>query len=175
MYFSLNDILKNPDCKNINVWDNEFIVYKCGFIFKKTKTNKWKLLNINKKDNGYIQIGLTNNNKEIKWFLLHRIIYYAFNQERFDINDTSNDNSIDHKNGNKSDNRLSNLRNITNQHNSFNRRKAKGYHFNKRSNKYMAYIQIDGKLKHLGYYKTKTGAKLKYLRVKEVLHKITEL
>ena len=176
MYSSLNKILKNEDCKRIDVWDNELIVYKCGYVFTNFRNyGKWKLLNLNKKDKGYIQIGLKNKKKETKMFKLHRIIFYAFNQDRFDINDSSMDNSIDHINGNKLDNRLSNLRNVTNQHNTFNRTKAKGYCFNKRSNKYQAQIVIDGKQKHLGLFKTKLGARLKYLRTKEVLHKITEL
>jgi len=177
MYFSQQQILKNDKCKKINLWDTEFIVYSCGYVFKKQlKNGKWKLLNLNKKDKyGYIIIDLTNKKKETKKFRLHRIVYYAFNIERFDINDSSTDNSIDHINANRSDNRISNLRNVTNQHNQFNRTKAKGYSFNKRDNKYQAKIQIDGKHKHLGYFKTKTGARLKYLRVKEILHKISEL
>jgi len=177
MYFSLNQILKNEECKRIDIWDNEFIVYKCGYVFKyEKKTKKWKLMNLNKKyNNGYIIIELTNKKKERKWFKLHRIVYYAFNQERFNIYDSSTDNSIDHINGNKLDNRLSNLRNVTHQHNQWNRTKAKGYYFNKRANKYQAQIVIEGKIKYLGLFKTKTGAKLKYLRTKEVLHKITEL
>jgi len=177
MYLSLQQILENDKCKKVNVWDNEFIVYSCGYVFKKQlKNGKWKLMNLIKKyNNGYIAIELTNNNKQKRTFTLHRIVYYAFNQERFDIYDSSMDNSIDHINGNKADNRLSNLRNVTNQHNQFNNRKAKGYSFNKRLNKYIAQIKIDGKSKHIGCFKTKTGAKLKYLRTKEILHKITEL
>ena len=175
MHFSQQQILKNDKCKKVNVWDNEFIVYACGYVFKK-QNGKWKLLNLNKKNNdGYIRIQLTDKKKQKKMFLLHRIVYYAFNQESFNINDSSMDNFIDHINGNPSDNRISNLRNVTNQHNQFNNRKAKGYTFNKNRNKYEVYINIDGKKKHLGLFKTKTGAKLKYLRTKEILHKITEL
>jgi len=175
MYFSQEQILENDKCKKINLWDTEFIVYSCGYVFKKQlKNGKWKLMNLNKKHNGYIEILLTNKKKEIKRFKLHRIVYYAFNQERFDIYDSSMDNFIDHINANRSDNRISNLRNVTHQHNQFNT-KAKGYSFRKDRNKYQAKIKIDGKVKHLGYFKTKTGAKLKYLRVKEILHKISEL
>jgi len=179
MYFSLQEILRNPECKRINLYDNDIIVYKCGYVFKKNKkykNDRWELMNLNKKDNnGYIGFELTNNNKQTRRFKLHRIIYYAFNQERFDIYDSLMNNSIDHKNGYRADNRLSNLRNVTNKHNTFNRTKAKGYCFDKQSNKYKAEITIDGKGKHLGLFKTKTGARLKYLRTKEILHKITEL
>lgn len=192
MYFSLNDILKNEPNKKykkyanimkkivrINVWDTELIIFSCGYVFRKDeryKNVKWKMLNLNKKhNNGYIHIILTNNNKEIKLFYLHRIIFYAFNQERFDIYDSSIDNSIDHINGNPSDNRLSNLRNISQQHNLFNKKKAKGYYFDKDRNKYQARIVIDGKFKHLGLFKTKCEARLCYLLNKKYYHKITEL
>jgi len=188
MYFSIEKILENKsnenykeyanymkNIKRINVWDNELIVYSCGYVFKKTITNKWKLMNLNKNNNyGYIEIGLTNKNKQTKWFRLHRIVYYAFNVERFDIYDSSMDNFIDHINGSKSYNRISNLRNVTQQHNSFNT-KAKGYSFHKPLNKYKAQISIDGKDKHLGYFKTKWEARICYLLNKKHYHKIIQM
>jgi len=176
MYFSQQQILKNDKCKKINLWDTEFIVYSCGYVFKKQlKNGKWKLLNLNKKDKyGYIIIDLTNKKKETKKFRLHRIVYYAFNIERFDINDSSTDNSIDHINANRSDNRISNLRNVTHQHNQFNT-KAKGYSFHKPLNKYKAQISIDGKDKHLGYFKTKWEARICYLLNKKHYHKIIQM
>ena len=191
MIFSLDKILENnqneyykkysnikKNIKRVNVWENDFIVYSCGFVFKldkRCKNGKWKLLNLIKKNiYGYIPITLRNKKKQIKMFRLHRIVYLAFHQDGFDIYNSSNDNSIDHINGNKVDNRISNLRNVTHQHNQFNT-KAKGYSFNKQTNKYKAQIMIDGKRKHLGYFKTKIGAKLKYLRTKDVFHKIIEL
>jgi len=190
MLFTLDKILENEPNKNykdyanikkkivrLNLWDNDLIVYRCGFVFKKCRDDDtYILVNFSKTNNyGYKRISLWNKNKQMKCFFIHRIVYYAFNQERFNINNSSTDNSIDHKNGIKTDNRLSNLRNVIHQHNQFNRKKAKGYTFNKPLNKYQASIRIDGKRKYLGYFKTKTGARLKYLRVKDVLHKITEL
>ena len=187
MIFSLDKILENKpneyyknyshikkNIKRINIFDNDFIVFSCGYVFKNTITNKWKLLNLNKKGScGYIHILLRNKKKKIKLFTLHRIIYYAFNQD-CNIYNSSMDNFIDHINGNKSDNRLSNLRNIIHQHISFNT-KTKGYYFDKRANQYRVQIHIDGKQKYLGYFKTRTGSRLKYLRTKKVFHKIIEL
>ena len=61
MHFSLQQILENnpnekykqyanikKNIKRINLFDNEFIVYACGYVFKK-QNGKWKLLNLNKK------------------------------------------------------------------------------------------------------------------------------
>jgi len=175
MYFSLNKILKNEDCKRIDVWDNELIVYKCGYVFTNFRNyGKWKLLNLNKKHNGYIQIKLKNKKKERRTFRLHRILYYAFNMERFNIYDTSTDNLIDHINCNPLDNRISNLRNVTQQHNQFNT-KAKGYYFRKDINKYKAQIKIDGKVKYLGYFNTKWEARICYLLHKKYYHKINQM
>ena len=94
--------------------------------------------------------------------------------ERFNIYDTSTDNLIDHINCNKSDNRLSNLRNVTHQHNQFNQ-KAKGYSFHKPLNKYITQIQIDRKLKNLGYFNTKWEARICYLLHKKHYHKIIQI
>ena len=176
MFFELDRILKNKDCKRLELWDNEFIVYKCGFVFKKDKgrnKGEWKLLNLNKKNNGYTVVNIETNDG-VRRVRLHRLVFYAFNPE-WNIMDTSKNNLIDHINGIRSDNRLSNLRNITNQHNIFNTKQSKGYCYHKGTKKYRATISIDGKQKHLGMFKTKTGARLKYLRTKEILHKITEL
>ena len=190
MYFSIEKILENKsnenykeyanymkNIKRINVWDNELIVYSCGYVFKKTITNKWKLLNLNKKNKtGYIEIGLSNKKKERKRFKLHRIVYYAFNVERFNIYDSSMmNNLIDHINGNPLDNRISNLRNVTHQQNNFNRTKAKGYYFDKQKNKYKAQIQIYGKQKHLGLFKTKWESRICYLLHKKHYHKIIQI
>lgn len=189
MYFSLEKILENNSNENykdyahykkkikrVNVWDNEFIVYSCGYVFKKQlKNGKWKLLNLNKNNNyGYIQIDLTNKKKETKKFKLHRIVYYAFNVERFDNDSSMKNNLIDHINRIKSDNRISNLRNVTKQYNSFNT-KAKGYSFYKPLNKYIAKIAVDGKKNHLGYFNTKWEARICYLLHKKHYHKINQM
>jgi hypothetical protein len=66
---------------------------------------------------------------------------------------------VDHKNRNPQDNRLLNLREISHAENMQNRGAQvnnklglKGVCYHKASGKYMAYISIDGKRKHLGLF-----------------------
>lgn len=87
---------------------------------------------------------------------------------------------IDHINGNRDDNRVENLREVTNSENTRNRRNPQG------SNPYLgvtkkrwrsgfrwcARIMLNGKSKHIGYFKTAEAAKDAYLNMKKELHKI---
>ena len=72
---------------------------------------------------------------------------------------------VDHINGNKIDNRKSNLRICTNQQNQMNRGKKKnnksgfkGVWFDKSKNKYRTQISVDGKKKHLGLFEKSEDA-----------------
>ena len=76
---------------------------------------------------------------------------------------------IDHINRIKTDNRISNLRNVNNQKNTFNT-DAKGYSWHKRLNKWRSYICIDYKQIHLGYFNSKEEAIQTYLDAKEKYH-----
>lgn len=76
---------------------------------------------------------------------------------------------IDHINGIKSDNRISNLREATSQQNNLNtklstRNKygAKGVHFNKLTNKWMAQSKLNGTYFYLGSHNLKEEAILAY-------------
>ena len=68
-------------------------------------------------------------------------------------------NQIDHINGNKSDNRICNLREVTNQQNQFNspvrkdnKSGIKGVHWHKKQSKWVANLHINGKQKQLGSF-----------------------
>jgi hypothetical protein len=72
---------------------------------------------------------------------------------------------IDHKNHNREDNRFKNLRDTTQQSNNKNASKRKdntsgvvGVSWNKRNEKFVANININGLQKHLGYFKNKKDA-----------------
>lgn len=99
------------------------------------------------KSTGYIQIKLNG-----KRYLAHRLAWlYMFG------NFPSND--IDHINHNRSDNRIVNLRCVTRQENMQNRTMQNnnvsgftGVCWHKHSNKWRAYIKIDGKMKELGLF-----------------------
>ena len=76
---------------------------------------------------------------------------------------------VDHIDGNKLNNRRSNLRICTNQENCMNRKKCnnnlagyKGVHFRKDLNKFHAQIAFNGKKIYLGIFKTAEEAHQKY-------------
>jgi hypothetical protein len=79
---------------------------------------------------------------------------------------------IDHINGVKNDNRIENLRLVTAQQNCFNRSKfnAKGYCWNKTSQKWQATITLNGKNKHLGLFASEEDARKVYLDSVQNLH-----
>ena len=87
-----------------------------------------------------------------KMYLAHRLIWFMLHDEWPE--------EIDHINGVRFDNRLSNLRVATSRQNKQNRRTQSnntsgycGVHWYKQTKKWQAYIDIDGKRKHLGYFK----------------------
>jgi hypothetical protein len=81
-------------------------------------------------------------------------------------------NFIDHIDGNPSNNKIDNLRDVTHQQNQWNHTKAKGYCWNKSANKFNAFIKINRKNKHLGLFNTEQEARNAYLKAKEIYHVI---
>tara|TARA_R110002126_G_scaffold35127_1_gene108520 strand:+ start:42 stop:503 length:462 start_codon:yes stop_codon:yes gene_type:complete len=86
-----------------------YVFHPCGTVLriwdgytKEVKTFKNKY--------GYIQVSLSNNGKQ-KTFLVHRLLATAF------IPNPENKSCVDHINGIKHDNRLENLRWLTNKEN----------------------------------------------------------
>jgi len=77
---------------------------------------------------------------------------------------------LDHKNGNRLDNTLANLRPCNKSTNAMNQKKwskptsskYKGVSLFKRTGKYMAYIKKNGKRIHLGYFENEDDAALAY-------------
>ena len=85
-------------------------------------------------------------------YRMHRLVWlYHFGEWPVD--------EIDHINGERLDNRIDNLRVVTNQENCKNQKLPRnnksgvtGVHFNKHHQKWQAQIKGDGKLKHLGSF-----------------------
>lgn len=84
---------------------------------------------------------------------------------------------IDHINGNRSDNRLCNLRVVTQQQNSHNkqwdRRNKSGFTgvcWNKKASKWQAAISVNSKTIYIGVFSTPENAHLAYLNAKKVFH-----
>ena len=107
------------------------------------------------------------NNKK---YILSRVVFKAHNND-WDITDSSKNNQVDHINRNPLDNRIENLRVLTNQQNQFNTN-AKGYYWNKQNNKWHAQIRINGKNNFLGVFAEEEDAQQAYLNAKELYHKL---
>jgi len=112
-----------------------------------------------KSGKGYIYTKIDNKN-----IFIHHIVYYYAHNKIVEAPFL-----IDHINGIKTDNRIENLRELTNQKNTFNT-KAKGFHWIDRLKKYMVQIQKDGIKIYLGLYDTEQEAKQAYIDAKKIYH-----
>ena len=99
------------------------------------------------KHNGYKQIKIKNKN-----YLTHRLIWLY-------VHGKFPENTIDHINGIRHDNNIENLRDVSQKENNKNKAKHKnntsgyvGVCWNRDSDKWMARIAVDGKLKYLGLF-----------------------
>lgn len=77
---------------------------------------------------------------------------------------------IDHIDGDKSNNRISNLREVNNQQNQWNQVNAKGYHWDKATKKFKAYLKVNKKRIFIGRFKTEEEAHNAYLEAKSKHH-----
>ena len=132
-------------------------------IFRTRLTPNWFQLTIGTYSRGYKSIQISGKNKR-----LHRVIYYAHNQD-WNISDNSKNNYIDHIDGDIANNDIRNLRVVTSQQNSFNKR-SKGYYWNKCAKKWMAQIGLNKKYKNLGCFDTEEEAHNAYLEAKKKYH-----
>ena len=81
---------------------------------------------------------------------------------------------IDHIDGNKINNRISNLRDVSNQENAFNFVNAKGYSWDPINKKFAARIKLNYRNKFLGRFNTEEEARNAYLKAKEKYHVINK-
>ena len=136
---------------------------------KSLKCNKEKILKLCITDDGYNKVNLYNN-KLPKTFRVHQLVAMAFLGHTPDGMELV----VDHINDNKLDNRVENLQIVTQRENAFKTQgnyssKYKGVNFDKELNKFRAQIYIDGKLRHLGFYKCELQAALAYQnKLKEI-------
>lgn len=111
------------------------------------------------KYNGYREIRYKG-----KLYLTHRIVWCLCKGEW-----PPSDKVIDHINRNRSDNRIQNLR-VVSQTENMQNQNVKGFFKNKK--RYGSQIQIDGVRKHLGTFDTKEEAAAAYRAAKKKYHGI---
>ena len=145
--------------------------YENNMLYKINKrTKKWSCLNVLKPNSrGYNEVTL--NGKTMK---LHRLVY-LFDNPNWNIHDSSQNNSIDHINQDKLDNRIQNLRVAThsqNQQNTTNYggKPKRGVCFHKQTNKWTANYRLNGKQINK-YFKTEQEA-IEYRKKMVSLHYI---
>ena len=115
---------------------------------------------------GYVRIQLSGRN-----YLAHRLAWlYVYGKFA--------DGDIDHIDGNPSNNTINNLRIATRSQNMQNQRNAQrgtkagllGVSWHARTNEWRSFINIDGKRKQIGTFKTPEDAHFAYVKEKRRLH-----
>ena len=138
------------------------------FTWKVNRRNKAKINTVAgyKESEGYIVISVFG-----KSYKAHRLAWlYVYGELPNEY--------IDHINGNKSDNKIENLRICTNAENQWNSKISsknvsgvKGVHWCNTKKRWKAKLSINGKIKHIGYFTDLESAKIKLMEAREKLHK----
>ena len=113
---------------------------------------KGSVLKPYKEKSGYLKVNVGKNNRTI-----HQLVAETFLGYKRDGTTTI---VVDHINEIKTDNRLTNLRLVSNRENLSNRKRVSKYvGVTKFRNKWMSTVTIDSKLKYLGLYLTQEEAR----------------
>ena len=145
--------------------ENSFEIYIWSFPTKR-KEQYWRVLTLSTDKKGYKFIRVNK-----KGYKHHRVVYLAHNQSWDIADNTCKNNLIDHIDGSKDNNHISNLRVATKSQNNWNMANVKGYYWNKERSKYQAFIHYNNKIKYLGLFKTEEEARQAHLDAKKLYHK----
>lgn len=127
------------------------------FIWKKTQRKGHAAGGYKSKD-GHMRIRVDGN-----LYLAHRLAWmYIYGQDPGEM-------TIDHKNRNAADNRISNLRLANLLTNQPQNKKVSGIHFVSKLSKWMARVQFKGKRFYLGLFETEAEAREAYVQKKREL------
>jgi len=110
---------------------DKYYISKCGQILS-IKRNTKKIMRPSSNGRGYQIISIRNNNGIRKAPKVHRLVCRTF------LLDYSEDLHVDHKDNNKTNNNLSNLRMVTVSQNNKNILKKNGIHFDNCKNSFVA-------------------------------------
>lgn len=144
----------------------EYLEYRDGHLWWIKKRQGIKVgQRYGSNNHGYIRGGFFG-----KHFYEHRLIW-LYHYGKWPM-------YIDHINGDRSDNRIENLRVCTQQQNTYNTRARplststyKGVHFRKDTSKWVAQYTHNGKNIHIGCFNNEKDASNAYKAATEVLHK----
>lgn len=135
--------------RNIIGYEDLYTIDVEGRVFGKKRQ---KYLEPQTNNHGYFLVNLSKNNEQ-KTFLIHRLIALHFKPN------PENKPTVDHKDGNRLNNNIDNLRWATRSQQSMNKNiqsnNTSGFvGVHKRRDKWRAQIKINGKQKHLGLFDT---------------------
>ena len=94
--------LTNERWKDIDGYDGMYQVSDLGRV-RSHKSGEWKMMSGSKDSSGYLQVGLYKG-KKAKLFSVHRLVAQAFIP-----NDDESKTQINHRNEDKTENKVSNL------------------------------------------------------------------
>lgn len=145
----IENIVEMPDLEPLTKeWARFHFIYDNGKLISRFSRRSFEsgrvCGTITKK--GYISVAVDS-----KPYLAHRVVWSYFNG-------TPRSETIDHVNGNRSDNRIDNLREATFQQNTRNRKNASGVTYVAKAKKWQAQITVGGKTKYLGLFAKKSEA-----------------
>ncbi len=149
--------LNREDSNDLQIWCDK---WTRGML----KNPHWRAVAINKMKRQYLLCSIGR-----KKYTHHRVVYYAHNPD-WDIHDSCPNNHIDHIDGDRTNNHISNLRVVTQAENNQNLAPARGYYFNKSLKKWQSQISINNIQTYLGVFKTEQEAKQAYLKAKKEHH-----
>lgn len=140
---------KTEEFRRLNINGVEIAVYADGSIKKPSYGKRIRRTFGWVGGKGYLYVNIVDKKPRV-----HRLVARAF------LDDYSDSLQVDHINGDKLDNRVENLRMVTNQQNSqaFARKrkstssKYRGVSLHKPCKRWQALVSVDGKQQHLGYF-----------------------
>ncbi len=139
-----------------------FTNYEVSSVGRIRNSKTGRILKLRTRKDGYLDVCLSKNGTT-KRFLVHRLVAEAF------FENPAGKRTVDHIDSDQKNNCLSNLRFATHSENSMNKRmptnmssRYKGVWIDKRRNKWIASIKVNGKAVFLGYFANEREAGLAY-------------